>query len=515
MTLGTISLLLPLAAGYPAAPVTAGPGCGPGGCPPAVYAGGPGCPPTACLSPRVGPPDLCVPTGPPAPVLAAKIIAPPGVRVTLQPGTPLAKVFPAPVPVGFRPGYSYRIELAGLPGRPGTVLYPEIEVRGSLVPRPGMNYMDYPAAIVFSATDIERAATGSLVTKVVFLEDPDRAVPVRTTPDRPVESPAPSEEDAIRTALDNGRLVMIVRLGNRVPDETTLCESAVPGTVLFPGDRHLAAPAVPPRLPFCGIPLFDPILGPKFPAEECLPDGGDVGPRLGIGPDGRLYGLNPTDVSAEYTQAGMRRVTTSNRVCVCVPRFAVERVEVGPGGLRLALRPEAGVQASNTAVLLSRLPVQSVFTRYKPTGFVSLLRPQAQVGVEGIMALIEYTRPRAFANRAGVRIMATAVGPEEATNFDGFVVTKTIDPATGVKIGDEVTVTIRYVNNSRLAVSEVVVSDNLTARLEYVPGSGESDRPANVTTELNEVGSSIVRFDIPGAVQPGQGGVVRFRARVR
>jgi hypothetical protein len=60
-----------------------------------------------------------------------------------------------------------------------------------------------------------------------------------------------------------------------------------------------------------------------------------------------------------------------------------------------------------------------------------------------------------------------------------------------------------------------VVSDNLTARLEYVPGSSESDRPANVTTEVNSVGSAVVRFDIPGVLQPGQGGVVKFKARVR
>src|SRR5204863_5290958 len=119
----------------------------------------------------------------------------------------------------------------------------------------------------------------------------------------------------------------------------------IPGTVLLPGEQHLAAPPVPPRLPFCGVVLYDPILGPKFPGEECLPDGGDVGPRLGIGPLGRLGGLNPTDVAVEFTQANRRRVTTSNRVCVCVPRFAVWRAEVAPGGVQLALKLAAGTQA--------------------------------------------------------------------------------------------------------------------------------------------------------------------------
>lgn len=515
MTFGTLSLLLPLMAGHPTGPVPAGQGCGPAGCPAPAYAQGPACPPPAYLAPRPCGPDLCLPVGPPAPVLAAKLIAPAGVRFTLQPGSPEAKVYAEPVVVGFRPGYSYRVELAGLPNRPGEALYPEIEVRGSLVPRPGMNYLAYPAAVVFSAADIERAATGALVTKVIYLEDPERAVPVRTTPDRPVEAPAISEEEAVRNALDNGRLVMIVRLGNRKPDARELLCAAVPGTVLFPGQAHLGAPAMPPRLPYCGVVLYDPILGPKFPAEECLPDGGDVGPRLGIGPDGRLHGLNPTDVSAEYTVLGVRRVATSNRVCVCVPRFAVQRAEIGPGGIQIAAKPEAASQAYNVASLLIRVPVQSVFNRVKPVGVVSLLRPQAQVGAQGLDVLVWTTRPMAVANARGLQVIATAVGPEEATNFDGFVVCKTINPATGVTIGDVVTITIRYTNNTRQPVSEVVVSDSLTTRLEYVVGSAESDRPATATAEVNEAGSSVVRFDIPGTVQPGQGGVVRFQVRIR
>jgi uncharacterized repeat protein (TIGR01451 family) len=198
-----------------------------------------------------------------------------------------------------------------------------------------------------------------------------------------------------------------------------------------------------------------------------------------------------------------------------VPRFAVARAEAGPGGLWLALRLEAGSSAVTNATLLSRVPAQSVFTRYKPTGFESLLRPQAQVGNQGLLALVELTRPRAFATSQGVRLVAAAIGPEEATNFDGFVVTKTIDPTTGVKIGDVVIVTIRYSNHSRLPISEVVVSDNLTARLEYVPGSSESDRPGTTTTEVNEVGSSVIRFDLPGTLQPGQAGVVKFKVRIR
>ena len=50
-------------------------------------------------------------------------------------------------------------------------------------------------------------------------------------------------------------------------------------------------PAAWPLFPFNGVPLFDPIAGPKAAAEECLKDGGDVGPRLGVGPGGKIANL--------------------------------------------------------------------------------------------------------------------------------------------------------------------------------------------------------------------------------
>jgi uncharacterized repeat protein (TIGR01451 family) len=436
--------------------------------------------------------------------------------VTFYPGTPNAKMHTGAALVGFRPGYSYRIAINGIPNQPDTVLYPEIEVRGSLVPRDGLKYMEYPAAIVFSADDLNRAAQGSFITKVIYLEDPDRAAPVQTTADKPIETMALSTEEAIHNALDLGRLVMIVRLGNRVPDQEVLHASAIPGTMLLPGETRLTSPSAPPRLPFGGIPLYDPILGPKYPGEECLTDGGDKATRLGVTGDGKLLGLNPTDVAVEFTQQGKRRVTTSNQICICVPRFAVQRVEVGPGGLHLNTRAESDVQAYGLDGMHTRIRAQGLLTRIKPAGYQHSLKLRAEVGSEGPHILVApWTKPRAVGVTQGLQIVASAVAPDETTNFDGFIVTKSADPDKGVKIGDVVTITIRYVNRTGQPVSEIVISDDLTPRLEYVPGSSESDRPATFTTEINEVGSSIVQFDIPGTLQPGQGGLVRFKVRVR
>ena len=103
--------------------------------------------------------------------------------------------------MGLRPGYAYRFELSNLPYAPGKLLYPEVEVRGALVPRPGMKYMDYPIPLTFSAADIERALKGAVITKVIYLEDPDKAVPAEVGPNAPVEMPDGTEEAAVKAAL--------------------------------------------------------------------------------------------------------------------------------------------------------------------------------------------------------------------------------------------------------------------------------------------------------------------------
>jgi uncharacterized repeat protein (TIGR01451 family) len=378
-----------------------------------------------------------------------------------------------------------------------------------------MNYMDHPAPIFIDRDDIAKALAGGLVTKAIYLEDPTKAVPVETRPGQPIEFTDLTEEAALRAATENGRLVAVLRFGDRKPEPDELAKFVIPGTVLLPGEEHLPAPAARPVFQWCGIPLYDPIAGMRYPAEECFIDGGDTGPRLGIGPLGRLGGLNPTDVALEYTLNGRRRVKTSNPVCICVPRFVIRRVDVGLGGLRVVAGPDSVVQTVGGLVAINRIPVGGVANRLKPVEFVSRLRSAILVNVEGVHTFVGLSAPEILASAAGVAVVSTAVGPEEVTNIHDLTVTKEVEPAGPVQIGDEVTFTIRYRNGTRSPVSELVLSDSLSGRLEYVPGSSQSDRPANVTTVPNEAGSVVVRFEIPGPVPPGQSGTVKFRARVR
>ncbi len=82
-------------------------------------------------------------------------------------------------------------------------------------------------------------------------------------------------------------------------------------------------------------------------------------------------------------------------------------------------------------------------------------------------------------------------------------------------VGDVVTFTLRYSNLGGRPLADVAVSDSLTGRLEYVPGSARSDRDAVFTTQDNEAGSSLLRWEITGKLMPGESGMVRFQAWVR
>lgn len=453
-----------------------------------------------------------------APAFAARVLAPEGIRVTAYPGTSGARTFDAPATFAFRPGYVYRLELANIPHHPGRTLYPEIEVRGSLLVQHSMKYMDYPAALVFSADDIERVIAGAMITKVVYLEDPEKAIPAEARANSPIEVTADTEAEAVKAAVENGRLVAVVRLGDREPPADELQAVAIPNTILLPGETKLASPPVPPTLTWYSVPLFDPILGPKLATEECTLDGGDRGKRMGIGPDGNLAGLEPSDVGVAFTMGGARKVGSSNTVCICVPRFVVRRVETLPSGIRIAVGPSINQHTTARVEVRTQTPPMTEIGREKPIGTDARIRPMAYLETTPANILVSATRPNITGQIEGLEIKGAVVEAEQLTAYPGVCplsVTKSVEPAGDVKQGDVLTITLRYNNTGNRPITDISLNDSLSARLGYVPGSALSDRAANFVTMENEAGSVVVRWDFPGKLLPGQGGLVKFMVRVR
>lgn len=480
-----------------------------------LAAGGPadGVPSQAVMAPQYPNAAPVIPV--PAPLLAAKVLAPKGIRVTAYPGSSLAKTFDTSTVFGLRPGYSYRFELS-IPGS-DRKLYPEVEIRGTLVPRPGMKYMEWPTPLLLTANDIERALLGAVITKAIYLEDPEKAIPAQFGLNTPDEMPVDTEEQAIKQAIANGRLVAILRIGSRPPEAEWLKMTAIDGTILLPGQGHLKSPAVPPTLPYYAVKLFDPLLGPKGPGEECFTDGGDKADPLGIGPNNKLGGLNPTDVGVEFTIGGKKRVTTSNVVCLCVPRFAIQRSEIAPEKFDVEVGMK-GLNGTHTPQgFRERMAAMAEIGREKPVGNIATLRPRAYIGPVGTSFFIGGSKPSILGQVDGVAVKGAVVEPEVMTIYPSapLVVTKSVDSSGPLEAGSIVTFTIRYKNMSGRAITDLVVNDSLSGRLEYVPGSNQSDRAANFSATANEAGSVVVRWDLPGTLLPGQGGTVKFKAKVR
>ena len=118
---------------------------------------------------------------------------------------------PEPVPVGdgkglatvgLRVGVGYRLRLTNLPERPGAELYPVVEVVGHLHRPPGIDPAKFPIRVVFSLDDIFDAVDrGRLVTQVVYLEDPEQALP-----DRPAQGRDPDRVAHPGRGAAEGRL---------------------------------------------------------------------------------------------------------------------------------------------------------------------------------------------------------------------------------------------------------------------------------------------------------------------
>jgi uncharacterized repeat protein (TIGR01451 family) len=455
------------------------------------------------------------PMGPP-PLLFVRLDGPAGMQATFFQGNSAGQVSALPTVIGLRPGYIYRMKLSGLPQLHGDALYPTFEVRGMVALAPGLNGANFPVPVTFAKNEIDRALGGAFFTKVFYLEHPDRAEPIATQPGQILETEAPPGLDPIAAARERGRLVLIVRFGERQVETEEMVHQAIPGTMLLPGDKTLPPAQRPPCLSWSCWPVYDPILGPRPPKEECLQDGGDVGVRAGIGPDGRLFGLDPTDTVAEYSDSKTKRhVAISNRVCLFAPRFVALRAEVAPGiynGLAAANQRQTTTLQTQLA---SRQPIyenrqaeqlQAFRGRENTSGIETAKGPIAVEQFEGLAL--------AHGRMKGRDVVATCRQEKAQPPDRPLVLCKFADKAA-VRVGDVVTFHLKYTNQGGQPISDIAVSDSLSGRLEYLPGSAKIDREAVFTTQQNDAGSVILRWEIAGQLLPGQSGLISFQAKVR
>ena len=210
------------------------------------------------------------------------------------------------------------------------------------------------------------------------------------------------------------------------------------------------------------------------------------------------------------------RIVASNRVSICVPRFVVLRSETGLASQTLAFGPGSAHLTMGGAALQSRLPA------------LEHTQPVQLEGTAGRMKAsgTQFTAGTSVTGRVnGLEVAALL----RATNtLDGACPPPTTPPLPerplriikwpdkkGAAIGDIVTLSLQYTNQGSQPITNLVVSDSLTPRFEYVPGSQKTDRDASFTTQPNEAGSVVLRWEMSGALQPGESGLITFQVRIR
>jgi hypothetical protein len=147
-----------------------------------------------------------------------EIKAPPGALVSLAVDHQFSSPQATPLRIGMLIAPVYRFRVSEIPDRPGAEVYPTIEVINRIYPPLGEEFR-FPIPIELTLEELEMALNGKFVTRVIYLEDPRQALPVKTGGEvaqtffevRPTDDPL-----AIADQL--GRPVAILRLGGRLPD---------------------------------------------------------------------------------------------------------------------------------------------------------------------------------------------------------------------------------------------------------------------------------------------------------
>jgi hypothetical protein len=213
-----------------------------------------------------------------------EIQAPRGVQIAFAADGQFQPAQEAPALAGMLIGAVYRFRVTNIPRREGFEVFPTIEVINRLYPPPGLA-LHFPIPIQLTQEELEMALAGNYVTRVIYLENPNTALPVQSDPERQLYYEALGTEDPLQVADRLGRPVAILRIGSRVPDVDAVSQRFLFGS--------------PPLLP---LTKPEPLPDRRWGLEEA--DGGiDVYRRVPLDP-----------ASGGMSDGGSSRRETSTRV---------------------------------------------------------------------------------------------------------------------------------------------------------------------------------------------------------
>jgi hypothetical protein len=149
-------------------------------------------------------------------VQPVRVIGPLGSRVDIAIQDGFTQTNASKVSIGMAIGPVYRFRVTNIPQNIGKEIYPSIEILNRLNPPEGLAN-EFPIEVVISEDDLTQAIRGRMVTKVIYLENPETTLPHRHRADTQPYFDIGGSEDPLRAAEKLGRPMAILRLGSRIP----------------------------------------------------------------------------------------------------------------------------------------------------------------------------------------------------------------------------------------------------------------------------------------------------------
>ena len=332
------------------------------------------------------------------------------------------------------------------------------------------------------------------------------------------------------------------------------CEHCSPGSGHFQFSSHVEGMQWAPD----GIAL-------PWPHDEYLCDGGDRNEDVHVKQDFSVVGLDQEDTVAHYdTLEGKTEVSRSNKVCIYAPRFAAVRQVTAPiitevhermAGIQkadklnlhdktfiptTAIQPEAprGEQAIDLAnvfrerrggnELARTMAPYQARSEFLPFEDFDIIRRGIYEQGDKPRLAISALAAEVWLDKKAVQVVIDGKMAVEAAGTSGSQETRMYElegkprlrickvaSNSDAKVGETVDFTLRYDNVGEQTIGNVTIIDSLTTRLEYVDGSQSSSRKANFGTQENEGESLVLRWELIEPLKVNEGGIVRFKCRVR
>ncbi|HAN99299.1 MAG TPA: hypothetical protein DCQ98_18555 [Planctomycetaceae bacterium] len=323
-------------------------------------------------------------------------------------------------------------------------------------------------------------------------------------------------------------------------------------------------PCAPPNVQLPA--WFDEAGGMFTPSDEFIFDGGDDGVEVLIDKDWTVRGLDMEDTVGHFdTRDGRRLVAPSNRVPIYAPRFGsvrriygiagneanvaiegvqgeiasigIEEVDLASTALQqLQPRGQVGHRSSSTfrdrtrGMELENEVASSAFdNRFATFEDLAIIRYGAydqnegaklQEGIDAATSWGKLDAAQATVDNLTVDLLgngspaAETVGIEEDDSRPRLRLVKVASRSDALP-GEIIEFAIRFDNVGNETIGNVTILDHLSPRLEVIEGSPQCSLKSDFFVNEQDETTQIFRAEIVDPLPAGQGGIVRFKCRVR